>query len=378
VEDKAHLEDICDAVAAEPRYAFDTEFHTEKTFYPQLALIQLGWADRVALIDPLAVDPGPLAQVFGGPGIAVGHAADQDLDVLETACGVAPPVVYDTQVAAGFLGMSTPSLARLVDQVLGISLPKADRLSDWLKRPITPQQETYAAGDVIHLIALWNTMAARLEELGRLQWAIEECALMLPGRRRRAVPEETWWKMGDIRNLSPRSRGVAQEVAAWRERKAADMNRPRRSVMSDLALATVAQRPPKNRDELSQLRGVDGRHLAGGGAAEILAAVQRGLDLPASELRLPSESREAQASPAAVAICSGVVRQIADDHQFDQGLLATRADLANFLCDVPSRLDLGWRSTLVGDPIRRLVGGELSAAFRPNGSVVLEPRTVPG
>jgi ribonuclease D len=189
------------------------------------------------------------------------------------------------------------------------------------------------------------------------------------------VPEELWWKMGDTRKLSGRSRGVAQEVAAWRDRRAAAVDRPRRTVLSDLALLVIAQRPPRNRQELQQTRGVDGRHLAQGGAAEILDAVTRGLALSPDELRLPPEGKEAQVPPAAVAVCTGLVRQIADDLCFDQGLLATRADIANLLNGEPSRLDVGWRSSLAGDPLRRLIGGEVAAAFDPGGKLVLEDRS---
>ena len=142
VVDTDALHSLCEEIAGEEYYALDTEFHTERTYYPQLALIQLGWAGRVALVDPLAVDPKPLAQLFSGPGIAVAHAADQDIDILEAACGAVPAIVFDTQVVAGFLGLSTPSLARLIDQILGISLPKADQLSDWIARPIPARQIT--------------------------------------------------------------------------------------------------------------------------------------------------------------------------------------------------------------------------------------------
>jgi ribonuclease D len=219
-----------------------------------------------------------------------------------------------------------------------------------------------------------TVLTARLEELGRLTWALEECAAVLAVRRRAVVPEELWWKMGDIRKLSRRSRGVAQEIAAWRDRYAAQVDRPRRHVLSDLALLAIAQRPPRNRQELQQTRGVDGRHLAQGGAAEILAAVERGLALTPDQLRLPPEGREASAPPAAVAVCAGLVRQIADDLQFDQGLLATRADISNLLCGEPSRLDSGWRSDIAGDPIRRLMSGEVAAAFDRDGTLLLEER----
>jgi ribonuclease D len=374
VEDAASLDSLCTQIAGEAYYALDTEFHTERTYYPKLALIQLAWADKVALVDPLAVDPRPLARIFAGSGIAVAHAAEQDIDVLETACGVVPATVFDTQIVAGFLGLSTPSLSRLVDQVLGISLPKADQLSDWMHRPISDRQITYAAGDVAHLLELRTVITQQLEELGRLTWALEECAQVLSVRRRPVVPEELWWKMGDVRKLTGRSRGVAQEMAAWRDRRAATIDRPRRSVLSDLALLAIAQRPPKSRQELQQTRGVDGRHLAQGGAAEILAAIQRGLDLSPADIRLPPDGRDAQVPLAAVAVCSGLVRQIADELHFDQGLLATRTDITNLLSGEPSRLDVGWRSSIAGDPIRRLMAGEVAAAFRPDGTLVLEER----
>ena len=374
VERADDLQGLCAEIAGEPYYALDTEFHTERTYYPKLALIQLAWDGNVALVDPLAIDPGPLAQVFSGPGIAVAHAAEQDIDVLQTACGVVPATVFDTQIVAGFLGLSTPSLGRLVDHLLGITLPKADQLSDWMQRPISDRQIAYAAGDVAYLLELRTAISEQLEESGRLTWALEECAQVLKARRRSVVPEELWWKMGDVRKLTGRSRGVAQEMAAWRDRRAAEIDRPRRSVLSDLALLAIAQRPPKSRQELQQTRGVDGRHLAQGGAAEILAAIQRGLDLAPGDIRLPPEGREAQAPLAAVAVCSGLVRQVADDLHFDQGLLATRADIGNLLCGEPSRLDVGWRSTIAGDPIRRLMAGEVAAAFQPDGRLVLEDR----
>jgi ribonuclease D len=374
VTTSAELDSLCEEISGAQYYALDTEFHTERTYYPKLALIQLGWADRVALVDPLAVDPQPLARLFEGPGIAVAHAAEQDIDVLDTACGAVPAIVFDTQIVAGFLGLSTPSLSRLIDQMLGLTIPKADQLSDWLTRPMSARQLTYAAGDVAHLLELRSVLTRQLEDLGRLTWALEECAQVLATRRRAVEPEELWWKMGDIRRLTGRSRGVAQEIAAWRDRHAAAVDRPRRHVLSDLALLAIAQRPPRNRQELQQTRGVDGRHLAQGAAAEILDAVARGLALTPAEVRLPPDGREAQASPAAVAICAGLVRQIADDLHFDQGLLATRLDIANLLCGEPSRLDVGWRRANAGDPIRRLMGGEVAVAFDNGGALVLEER----
>ncbi len=182
VVDAEGLEALVAEVAPEEYYAFDTEFHTERTYVPDLALIQIAWKDRVALVDPLAVDPAPLAALFSGSGTAVAHAASQDLDVLMAACGTIPETVFDTQIVAGFLGMSSPSLSRLVERMLDISLPKADRLSDWLVRPISAPQIAYAVNDVAHLLELRVVLTERLHALKRLQWALSECDEVLGDR----------------------------------------------------------------------------------------------------------------------------------------------------------------------------------------------------
>ncbi len=375
VVDDAGLRALVDELSAADCYGFDTEFHTERTYVPDLALIQVAWSDRVALVDPVAVDPAPLAALFDGPGLAVAHAAGQDLDVLQAACGTVPARVFDTQIVSGFLGMSTPSLSRLVDHLLGVRLPKGDRLSDWLERPIPPRQVTYAVNDVAYLLQLRQVLSERLDARGRLPWALSECDEVLGDRTPARVPEEAWWKLGDIRSMSRRSRGVAQEVAAWRERTAAETNRPRRMVLSDLGLLAISQRPPHTLEELRRSRGVDSRHLAQGRAEEILSAVERGRELPASAIRMPVEGRETPAPPAAVALCSGLVRQIADDLDFDQGLLATRSDIAQLLSGEPGRLDTGWRRDIVGEPLRRLIAGDVAAAFDRGGRLVLEERS---
>ncbi len=375
VQDEAGLAEVVDALCHEDRYGFDTEFHHEKTYVPHLALIQLSWRDQVALIDPLAVDVAPLATVLQGPGLAIAHAAGQDIGVLQTACGVVPARLFDTQVAAGFLGMSTPSLSRLTERMLGVNVPKGDRLTDWVKRPLTPNQISYAAGDVAHLLTLHDVMAERLQARGRLQWALEECSELLRVERREIVPEEAWWKMSGFRSLRGRSRGVAQEVAAWRERRAAALDVPRRTVLGDLPLSAIVHAVPDTRRKLEAVRGIDGRHLARGAAEEILQAIQRGRDLPPDQLRLPPRRREDDQGQAVVTVAAGLVAQTAADEEIDTLLLATRADLFDLVAGQPSRLDHGWRRRLVGDPVLRLVRGELAVAFDGSGGLVLEERS---
>ncbi len=140
IDQPAQLAELVQTLADEPRYALDTEFHGERSYWPHLALIQIGWPGGIALIDPLTVDPAPLGELLAGPGCMVAHAADQDLSILERACGCAPSRLFDTQVAAGFIGMGTPSLAATVEKLLGARLTKGDRLTDWTRRPLRVEQ----------------------------------------------------------------------------------------------------------------------------------------------------------------------------------------------------------------------------------------------
>jgi ribonuclease D len=376
IDEQGALDAAVDEALAAAEYAFDTEFHRERTYYPNLALVQLAWADRLVLIDPYAVDLGPLRRLLEGPGLAVVHAADQDLEVLETAVGAVPSRLFDTQLAAGFLGMSTPSLTTLVERVLGRRLPKGDRLTDWTRRPLTPEQQSYAASDVEHLPAVRDYLVRELEARGRLAWAEQECETLLRRPRGSPDPETVWWKLKETRQLRGKARGIAQELAAWRERRAAELDVPPRFVLADMALASIAHRPPKSVEQLREVRGMDGRYLKGDAARHILDAVRRGEQLTSSELRLPATDDLDRTLRPAVTLVSAWVAQLAADLEIDAGLLATRADLVAFLRgEEEARLANGWRHGLVGEPVRLLVEGEAALAFDGDGELVLEARS---
>ncbi|HUY30598.1 MAG TPA: HRDC domain-containing protein [Acidimicrobiales bacterium] len=376
VGDAAALAALVGELVHEPAYAVDTEFHRERTYYPKLALLQVAWPRGIALVDPLAVDVAPFAEVLSGPGLAVLHAADQDLEVLERACGCVPTRLFDTQLAAGFLGMSTPSLSSLVERMLGTRLEKGDQLTDWTRRPLTEAQRRYAAGDVVHLLELRELISARLTALGRLAWADEECEILLRRSRASVVPEEAWWRLKHARQLHRRERGVAQSVAAWRERRARALDQPTRFVLSDLALVSIAHRPPSTRAELEQVRNLDVRQLGTSGAADVLAAVEEGLALPAGSVRLPPTHRGEGVARPAVAIATAWLGERARQLEIDPAILATRADLAEFFQDRPGgRLVSSWRDDLVGEPLRRLAAGDAALALDRGEALVLEERS---
>jgi len=363
IDTQDEFEALVDRLVAEPRYALDTEFHRERTYFPQLALLQLASLSEIALVDPLACDMAPLRRLFASDALAVLHAAQQDLDVLTHACGAVPDHLYDTQLAAGFLGYSTPSLVSLLQGELKVTAAKGDRLTDWLRRPLSEDQRVYAAGDVAYLLQLADQLDAQLAPMGRSEWVAAACEEL---RRRPASgtePEQAWLRLKDVRVLKPRARGVARALAAWRERRAMALDSPVRHVLPDLAILGISQKQPKTVQELSHSRGVDERHTRGAIATEILAAVADGSQADANLPTPDGEDLDRSMRPA-VTLVSAWVGEVARTQRIDSALLATRSDLVALLRgDADARLSTGWRAELLGDGVRRLVQGQAALTF---------------
>ena len=359
------------SLRSEHRYAMDTEFHRERTYFPKLALVQIAGAGEIVLIDPLTCDLSPLQQLFASDSLAVLHAAQQDLDVLTHAVGAVPERMFDTQLAAGFLGHSTPSLVSLLQSELRVTAGKGDRLTDWLRRPLTADQCDYAASDVAHLLELHDTLLAKLAAQGRVDWVADACEELRTRPVSGTDPYQAWTRLKDVRVLKPRARGVARALAAWRERRAMSLDSPVRQVLPDLALVGLSQKPPRTIDELSQSRGVDDRHTRGAIGKEILAAVAEGV---ANEVALPAgdgEDLDRSLRPA-VTLVSAWVSEVARQQRIDTALLATRNDLVAFLRNDPdARLATGWRGEFLGEGIRRLVAGQAALTFDGRGGLSL-------
>ena len=361
IDEPSALADLVRTLADQPRYALDTEFHGERSYWPHLALIQIAWPGGVALVDPLTVDPKPLGELLSGPGCMVAHAADQDLSILERACGCAPSILFDTQVAAGFIGMGTPSLAAVVEKLLGARLAKGDRLTDWTRRPLRVEQRVYAAADVEHLLALHDELLDRLDVMGRVEWATDECEERRQRIRQRPDPATAWWRIKGARQLRgnrPRRRADGRRVARAAPRRIST-SPPATSSPTWHSRASCSGRRA-TRDDLTGIRGIDGR-LRENTANELLHAINTGLELPAAELRLPESDRIDRSLAPAVTVLGAWLAQRASELDLDPALLATRAELTQMLQGRPSRLATGWRTDLVGEPLQRLLRGE--AAF---------------
>lgn len=368
------LDEVIDDLIDADRYAIDTEFHRERTYFPQLALIQIAWGDDLVLIDPLAIDVSPLSEVFEGDGVAVIHASSQDLEVLQLVTGAVPAQLFDTQIAAAFVGMRTPSLASLHDHFLGMKLPKANRLTDWLRRPLDDAQLRYAASDVEHLLQIQDFLIERLEKSGRLKWALDECELVRAKGISIRDPSQAWMRIKEARSLSGKARTAAREVARWRELKAQDRDIPVRHVLPDLGVVALAQRRPTDAKDVTATRGLERRSVSKKDAAELVEVIAASADMDPP----PAPRRTSSGGPdlrPAVTLIAAWMAQFADDMDLDPAMIGSRAEIEEFVRGGESRLLHGWRHELVGESISALLAGQAAVAFDGNGRVVVEQRS---
>ncbi len=293
IQDQRELVQFLARIADSPVVAVDTEFVRETTYRPRLALLQLAaGADRIALVDPCAVPSlAPFFELLRNPGVRkVMHASFQDIEIFVSRGGVAPVNVFDTQVAAAFLGYGpSTGLARLAEAELGIVLDKSQTYTDWMRRPLSEAQLHYAANDVRFLCELAARLEAKLAERGRAAWVAEvqrglsEISRYTPEARRAYVRVKRAWTL-DAAQLS-----VLRELAAWREEEAERQDRTREAIMPDERLVALAAALPGNERELRQVQAL-GRNVWDQ-AKSILDAIARGRaagpvsDEEAAELR---------------------------------------------------------------------------------------------
>jgi ribonuclease D len=360
------------------RFGIDTEFMSEGRYRALLCLVQVsvdGTPDSdsdpahpeplVLLIDSLTdVDVRPFAALLGDPSIEVVlHAGRQDVAILRRAWHTEVNNIFDTQIAAGFAGGSAQAgYGNLLGSVLGLRVGKTASYTRWDARPLTSEQLGYAAEDVVHLLALADEIRHRLDSTGRLEWAREECRRLESATDERD-PDTAWERLPRVGQLDPRSRAVARELAAWRERTAAAADRPVGSIVADPALVELAKRKPSNPQGLEQIRGLHPPVIKRRGGA-ILEAIARGREaepIAREEARGRSEPGDAPL----IALVESLLRARALDAGLAYELIAARAELEQIVGaarrhdpEPPVRTLRGWRSELVGDDLRALLAGQ--------------------
>lgn len=222
----------------------DTEFMRERTFWPELALVQVNTGRRIALVDPLPLSPEALRPLFRGRRLLM-HGCSEDLEAIDRAVGELPDAVGDTQVAAALTGEPLQvGYQGLVEKLLGVSLAKGATRTNWLKRPLSAEQLEYAVDDVVYLPPLMECLLERLDRLGRRDWWEEECRRLLETAAHSMAPADAWRQVKGAGRLPPESLAVLQSLAAWREQAARERNLPRGFVIRDADLLQLARKRP--------------------------------------------------------------------------------------------------------------------------------------
>lgn len=366
--------------------AIDTEFMTERRYQALLCLVQVAVADpdhpegvRTEVIDPLEGDqPGQLAAVLADPEVEVTvHAGRQDVAILKRAWATEVVNLFDTQVAAAFLGYGTQeSYKALVGRVLSLPLASAESFTRWDRRPLTAQQLGYAREDARHLLELGDALRRELGGAGRLEWAREE------SRRLEQVSDErdpdiVFARLPRVGRLKDEARGIARELVQWREDTARALDRNAGSLLPDHALVELARQAPRRGAQLADVRGLPEatRHRRG---AELLGAIERGRDRPTPEPAAPPPSPSASDAPVA-ALLGALVRHRSLSARIATQLIATQEELTTLAAagrrgQAAPRLRVleGWRRELVGAELLELMAGRRALRVGDGGRLEVE------
>ncbi len=365
---------LLDHLRAAGRFAYDSEFIGELTYVPKLCLIQVATVDRVALIDPLVgLDLTPFWELVCDPAVQkIVHAGQQDIEPVFRHVGRPAANVFDTQVAAGFVGLAYPvSLSKLVLERVGAKLGKGFTFTNWEQRPLSGVQMRYAADDVRYLLAVHDGLAEQLAALGHAAWAAAETAAVCDPATFAFDPATAHHKVRGGAGLPPRNAAVLRELSVWRDAEARAHDVPARSFVKDEVLLDLARQPAKSVDRLAKVRGLP-RPIEQAYGAEIVAVTARGLATPVD--RLPAE-READPTPRQRFNADGawsLLGVVCAGRSIDPGLVSSRQEVGEVYRAVAAagplpadaRLLQGWRREAVGQTLLDLLAGHGTVAVR--------------
>jgi ribonuclease D len=374
VDSDAALEGVCAQLTKAPRFALDTEFVGERTYVPALELIQVATATEVALIDCRAVSTlAPFFAVLSAPGVEkVFHAGQQDLDLFHSLTGGAPTPILDTQVAAALAGHGAQvGYAQLIERLLGVTVDKSETLTDWSRRPLTKAQLAYAVDDVRYLLPACDALRKQLDELGRWDWAVEECRRLERSVRSMPMePEDAWLRVRGRGSLRARGLVVLRTLAEWREEIAKTRNKPRASIVRDEALVEIARKAPTTVEGLRGLRAVHSRDLERQ-AGDVVQRITAALETPKDTWPQPPPPPTTTPSTGVVELLQAVLRLRAEEAGIAPTLLATNADLQTLVQRHAARTAAelpvmqGWRHTIAGGALMALLEGRASVSLDP-------------
>ena len=367
IRDQNEVEELCARCRSEGRLAFDTEFVMEDRYESELCLLQIATQGSVVVIDPfLDLDLSQVWALVADEGIeTIVHAGQEDLAIASRCAGRVPRRVFDTQIAAGLVGMDYPiSLQRLVQAALHIRLHKSKTLTDWRKRPLTDSQIQYAAEDVMCLLEVHSQLLDKLEGLDRIEWAREEFERFEEPTTYRRAEEDKLMRLKGTGTMNGAELVVVRELLAWREEAAKQLNRPARAVLKDHLLVEIARHGLSGPAEISDLRGLNlgNRHVRAVG--EVVAKAG---EIPSSEWPTPKPRQvESPRDAALTALATAVIRSYCIEYTLAYGLVATQKSIRELIqhCTLKGSGDAtgielltGWRGRSVGAMLADVLAG---------------------
>jgi ribonuclease D len=375
------LQKFCESLASSDFICVDTEFHRETTFWPELCLIQASVPGVEGLIDPRAegLDLQPFLDLLADTSrVKVFHAARQDMEIFNRLIGTPPAPIFDTQVAAMALGLGDSiSYDNLVQRVLRRQIDKSSQFTDWKRRPLSDKQLTYALGDVTHLRDAYLWMREELERRDRMGWVAEEMANLSDPALYDTDPKNAWQRL-KLRKTHKDYLAVFAAVAAWRERQAQILDRPRRRILKDDAISEIADQKPKTEDQFDRLRAVPKGFIRSRNADGLIATIEAALAEPDKHAPPPPKRKQNPQTPAgAPEMLKVLLKAVSDDIDVVPRLIANSADIERIARgetddDIPALT--GWRFDVFGKKARSLLTGKLALSFE-NGQVRLfEPQ----
>lgn len=374
----AELATFCENQRNADYIAVDTEFLRDRTYWPQLCLVQIAGPDDAVAIDTLApdIDLKPLHDLMANRDLLkVFHAGRQDVEIFFHAMGSIPEPLFDTQVAAMVCGFGDQvGYEALISKLVGARIDKSSRFTDWSNRPLSQKQLKYALADVIHLRPAYEKLADHLEESGRTHWLDQEMDILMDPETYRLDPENAWRRVKS-RNKNRRFHAILQELAAWREREAQTRNIPRNRVIRDDALLEVTAQAPETPEDLRRMRALPKSYGNGERAADLLDAVARGKAIP--EAKLPKFEKQAP-RPAKIGPVSDLLKvllkHVTETYDVAPRLIASSDDLdriaADDNADVPALK--GWRRELFGEQALALKAGRVALTAKGSLTKVIE------
>jgi ribonuclease D len=377
VTDSSELAGLCREFAQFDFVTVDTEFLRETTFWPKVCVIQMACESRAVAIDALAegLDLTPFFELMADEKVVkVFHAARQDLEIVWNLAKLIPAPLFDTQVAAMVCGYGDQiAYGELAQSLCKVTLDKSSRFTDWSRRPLSEAQIDYAIADVTHLRDIYKALKQKLEKTGRLHWLVDEMATLTNQDSYEMRPDRAWERYAH-RARKPRDLAVLMELACWREQEAQTRDVPRSRVLKDDILMEIALAAPRTAEALGNLRAFPRGMERSRAGADILAAIERGLERDPKTLPKIERERRGNGAGATVELLKVLLRQVAEAQGVAAKMIATTDELEALANDDKADIGAlrGWRRELFGEKALQLKHGKLALTVENNRVVTLE------